>query len=111
MLAAPKPSKSGELIDLLRAAGVAFELTEQDHKALKGSRLSARQVAEVYCAIALGDFGDDWLRTRLSVTQAIKLWPGYQTRKDRPRPTSAFGRVLSMIGSELAPEEPYARSD
>jgi hypothetical protein len=89
-LAVPKPNKSGELIDLLRAAGVECELLEKHHAALKRTRLSAAEVAEVYIAIAEGRFGDDWLCDNVNVERAIAAWPNYQNRKlrgpRRPRP-------------------------
>jgi len=82
-LAVPKPNKAGDLIDLLRAAGVAFDLRPADFAAVKHSQRSAAEIAEVYVAIALGEFGDDWMSDRLNVAEAIKAWPGYQNRKGR----------------------------
>ena len=96
------PNKSGELIDLLREAGVAHDLTPKDHAALKRSGLSAAQVAEVYCAIARHEFGDDWLCKRLSVTKAIETWPGYANEQARgPRAggrESTGTKILRMYG-------------
>jgi hypothetical protein len=98
-----RPNKSGELIDLLRAAGVAHDLNPKDHAALKRSALSAAQVAEVYCAIARHEFGDDWLCKRLSVTRAIETWPGYANEKTRgphaaARRKSNGTQVLEVFG-------------
>jgi len=89
----PKPNKSGELMDLLRAAGVECLLLEKHHAALKRTRLSAAEVAEVYIAIAEGRFGDDWLCDNVNVERAIAAWPNYQNRKLRgPRPPSPRAR-------------------
>lgn len=97
-----RANKSGELIDLLRAAGVAHDLTPKDHAALKRSGLSAAQVAEVYVAIARHEFGDAWLCRRLSVSKAIETWPGYAN--EQARGPHAGGRestgtkILRMYG-------------
>ena len=110
-MAVPKPNKSGELIDLLRAAGVECELLEKHHAALKRTRLSAAEVAEVYIAIAEGRFGDDWLCDNVNVERAIAAWPNYQNRKlrgPRPRrgesPEAIAARVLggAMMGGRDA---------
>lgn len=100
---APKPNKSGELIDLLRAEGVPFDLTPQDHKNLRLSSRSAAEVAEVYCAISRDEFGDEWLQEHLSVTQAIKAWPGYQNRKTRGpgRPPPPRKRSESGVAGQM----------
>jgi hypothetical protein len=83
-----KPNKSGELMDRLRAAGVEFEFLEKHHAALKRTRLTAAQVAEVWVAIVEERFGDAWLCDHVNVERAIAAWPAYANRKARgPRPS------------------------
>lgn len=79
-----RPNKSAALIDLCRDADVPIEMAGQDHAALKRSQLTAAQVAEAYCAAFRGQWGDDWLRSNLSVHLVISRWAGYQANTVAP---------------------------
>jgi hypothetical protein len=86
--AAPKPDKAEELRALLMREDVPHDLTREDREALKASRLTAGQVAEVYLALSRGEHGDAWQLEHLSVREAIKAWPGYQARRRAPPPAT-----------------------
>ncbi len=98
----PKPNKSGELIDLIEAQSVPVAMTDADHSALKRAPMTAVQVAEVYVAIASGEYGDDWTQEHLSVQTAIKTWAAYENRKTAPRPAPRTnGRVYPGTGAVM----------
>jgi 5-methylcytosine-specific restriction endonuclease McrA len=88
-----KPGKLGEFIALVRAAGQDYETVPGDPKAVKESRLSAAQIAEVYVALAAGECGDPWMRDRLSARIAISAWNGYQASKRAPPKGRQNGRT------------------
>jgi len=94
----PKPVKMGAFIDAVQTADVAYTPSDADGRALKSTPLSALQVAEVYIAIARGDFGDDFLRDRLSARTAIGAWNGYETAQRAPPRVSPGGGVRSRSG-------------
>jgi hypothetical protein len=106
---APRPNRSAELIDLLRAAGVPFDLSARDHAAVKASRLTPRQIAAAYCAAYRGEWGDPWLRDNLCVRLAIERWAGYQARL-HGRPAGRLdGRApLTLVGADDADDDRFA---
>lgn len=79
--AGPAPTPSGRLIDLVRAGGATVTMRPQDHKALKDSGADPSLVAEAYCAIYHGRWGDDFCRRNLSVQFVIGRLAGYQATK------------------------------
>lgn len=91
--AAPKPNKSGEVIDLLKAAGLPHQLEKPDHQAIKASPLSPAQIVEAFGAVYHGQWGGEWLRTQnLNVQAVIKRYAGYLSWKERPAaPTNGTG--------------------
>jgi hypothetical protein len=93
---APKPNKSADLIDALRAADVPVEMTPRDHQALQKSSLTVAQVAEAYCAVYRGEWGDDWLQDNLAVHVVINRWAGYLASKTQPPPKRRGGPESSM---------------
>jgi hypothetical protein len=82
--AAPKPNKSGDVIDLLKAAGLPHQLEKADHQAVKASPLSPAQIVEAFGAVYHGQWGGEWLRQNLNVQAVIKRYAGYLSWKERP---------------------------
>lgn len=74
----PKPNRYGEVIDAIRATGLTYSPTDRDAKAVKLCPLEAGDIASCYRAIAAGEFGDDFMRRRLSVETAIGAFNAYQ---------------------------------
>ena len=106
---APKPTKSGELIDLVRAEGVPIEMQPRDHAALKKTALSPAQVSEAYCAAFRGEWGGEWLQENLSVQRVVERWAGYVANREaaaRPPPRKN-GRLTAVEAVQLwkAPQE------
>ena len=102
LTAAPKANKLAEFIDAIREQGsgeVPYEPSAVDGRALKDTKLTGTQVAEVYVAIALGRFGDSWLRDRLSVQTAVKSWNGYAVAKRSP-PKTARGAPVRVSADD-----------
>lgn len=80
-LAGTAPNKNAHVIDLIRAGGIEPSLTPQDHKAIKDTKLTPEQIAEVFAAIFTGAWGSNWMRENLTVADAIKRWNGYAASK------------------------------
>jgi hypothetical protein len=98
---ATRPNRSAELIDLLRAAGVPFDLSARDHAAVKASRLTPRQIAAAYGAAYRGEWGDPWLRDNLCVRLVIERWAGYQARLNGHPAALADGHgPLALVGAQ-----------
>lgn len=85
----PKPNRSAEVIDAIRALGQEPTMTERDHAAVKRSTAKPEVIAEVYCAVFRGDYGDDFMQRRLSVHEAIGWIDGYRSQKTNGLPKSA----------------------
>lgn len=81
-------TKSGQLIDLLKAADVPVTMRPQDHKALKDSGADPSLVAEAYGALFRGEWGDDFMRRSLSVQFVIGRLAGYEAWKRNPKPAT-----------------------
>ncbi len=90
-----RENKAARFIDLVREAGFEPTLQGRDLRELKHTQLTAEQVAEVYVAIASGEWGSDWMRDNLSPGDAIKRWNGYQARGNggRAKLTGRGGHV------------------
>lgn len=88
---APKPTRSGQLIDALKAADIPVTMRPQDHKALKDSGADPLLVAEAYGALFRGEWGDDFMRRSLSVQFVIGRLAAYQSWKRDPRPAQRNG--------------------
>jgi hypothetical protein len=91
---APGPSKSGEVIDLLRARSLPDALSARDHAAVKGTALTAGQIVEAFEAAFRGRWGDPWLHDNLCVRLVIERWAGYQARRSGGQAPRPFGRPL-----------------
>lgn len=91
--AVPKPNRSSAVIDAIRERGQEPNLTTRDHAAIKQSAAKPELIAEVYCAVFDGDYGDDHMQRRLSVHEAIGWIDGYRSWKTNGAPKAArFGR-------------------
>lgn len=88
--AAPKPDRVAEFIDAVRAGGLTEYIpTPADTKVLaKGNpRITPREAAEIYCAIAQRRFGDEHMREHLSAATAMNAVNAWRTRhRQPPRP-------------------------
>lgn len=102
----PKPNRSSQVIDAIRALGQEPNLTARDHAALKASAAKPELVAEVYCAVFRGDYGDPYMQRHLSVREAIGWIDGYRSWKTSgvPRPgrngTSEPRQTIDRTGVE-----------
>lgn len=74
----PKPNRSAEVIDALRAVGIEPTMTARDHAALKTSTAKPELVAEVYQAVFSGKYGDAYMQRHLTVHDAIGWIDGYR---------------------------------
>lgn len=84
-------TKSGRLIDALRARGIQVAMRPQDHRALKdATNVEPEDVAETYAAIHNGEWGDEKSHLYLTVQNAIGKVNGYKAFKANP---NAFRRV------------------
>ena len=72
-------NKNAAVIDAIRAAcgHDAAVLRPQDHKAIKDTVYTAEIIAEVYCAVFSGTYGDPYMQRRLSVVNVIGWVAGY----------------------------------
>lgn len=100
----PKPNKSAEVIDALRAASLPDALSARDHAAIKKTPLSAGQIVQAFGAVYRGEWGDDWLRDNLSVRVVIERWAGFAARRSgngrAQEPRSAVARELAELRAE-----------
>lgn len=79
---AHKENKLKRVIDLVRAQGFPCPVDrERDPKAVANSSATTDEIAETYCAIARGEFGDQWTRDRLSIRIATEKVAAYQIQK------------------------------
>lgn len=69
-------------IDALRELHSDVHLTPRDYAALKRSSTPPELIAETYDAVARGTWGDDFMRKRLSVHEAIEWANAYAARRD-----------------------------
>jgi hypothetical protein len=76
-----RPSKSAAVIDAFRAKHMEVVFSSRDHSAIKHSNAEPCMIAEVYDAVARGEYGDDFMRRRLSVHEAIEWINGYSEWK------------------------------
>lgn len=102
---APKVTRSGQLIDLLRADDVPVTMRPQDHKALKDSGADPALVAEAYGALFRGDWGDDFMRRSLSVQFVIGRLAAYESWKRNPRADSRRPNGPASTGSTALREQ------
>ena len=82
---APKPNRSGEVIDAIRAEGFEVETNIRDHAAVKKSSARPADIAAAYCAVLRGDWGDDWLVANLSIAAVVPRINGYLAWRDGVR--------------------------
>jgi hypothetical protein len=110
--AAPKPNKSGDVIDLLRAAGVPDVLSEADHRHIKTSRLSAAQIGEAYVAAFNGEWGGDWLQEHLNMANVLGRYAGYLAWKQRaPTPPRTNASTANGVVHQPNSLKPNRRPD
>lgn len=69
-------------LDALRELHSEVHLTPRDYAALKRSSAPPELIAETYDAVARGTWGDDFMRKRLSVHEAIEWANAYAARRD-----------------------------
>lgn len=67
-------------IEAFRALGVDPSMGPRDYAALKHSTAPPELIAEVFQAVQGGSYGDEFMRKRLSVHEAIEWVNGYQAR-------------------------------
>jgi hypothetical protein len=101
----PKPNRSAEVIDAIRALGQEPTMTARDHAAVKASAVKPELIAEVYCAVFRGDYGDPFMQRHLCVREAIGWIDGYRSWKSgaTPRPgksAQSEHRVIDRTGVE-----------
>jgi len=95
LAAAPKPNKSGEVIDRLRADALPDVLNKGDHAAIKACPLSPAQIVEAFGAAFRGEWGGDWLQENLNVQAVIRRYAGYLAWKQRPKGALRNGVMLN----------------
>lgn len=71
------PGVAAKVRDAFEVGGTAPVMTARDERALASYRASPELVVEVYDAIATGEYGNDYFRTRLSVCEVLKWINGY----------------------------------
>lgn len=107
--ATPKPNKYGDFIDALTEADVPYAPNERDARAVNKSRLTAAQIAECYLALARDEWGDGWMRDRLSAQTAANVYNAYLTFKTLPAarngrsrdaPPTALSRMKAVMDWE-----------
>jgi hypothetical protein len=69
------------VIEAFRALSGDVYLTPRDHAAIKRSDVPPELIAQTYDAVARGAWGDDFMRKRLSVHEAIEWANAYQARE------------------------------
>jgi len=65
--AAPKPNRYGEVLDALKAKGIAYQGTSRDAKAVKDCAAAPALIAEAYAAAAAGEWGGSVVLDNLSI--------------------------------------------
>lgn len=73
--------RNAEVIDAIRELGIKPTLAARDHSAIKATSADPTDIAEVYGAVYRGEYGDDFMRKRLSVHEAIGWIDGYRASK------------------------------
>jgi hypothetical protein len=73
-----KPTKIGQVIDLLRAADLPDALSPQDMRAIKGSGLEPEQLVACFGSLFRREWGSLWDWEHLDMAYAIRKWVPYQ---------------------------------
>ena len=73
-----KPTRIGQVIDLLRAADLPDALSPQDMRAIKGSGLEPGQLVACFGSLFLREWGSQWDWEHLDMAYAIRKWVPYQ---------------------------------
>jgi len=73
-----KPTKIGQVIDLLRAADLPDALSPQDMRAIKHSALEPEQLVACFGSLFLREWGSPWDWEHLDMAYAIRKWVPYQ---------------------------------
>lgn len=68
------------VVDALRGRGLEVAVSARDASAVKHSSAEPDSIAEVYDAVAHGKFGDDFMRKRLSIHEAVEWVNAYAQR-------------------------------
>lgn len=70
-----------QVIDLIRDADLEPNIRGQDAKAVKDCRAAPADIAATYVAIARGEFGDEFMLRKLSITTASAHVDGWRARQ------------------------------
>lgn len=105
------PTPGSQVIDLIVAAGLPKpSFGPRDGKALKDTGADPALVAEAYCALFRGAWGDDFMRRNLSVHFVVTRLGGYQAHKAKSstpeRRPSAPQRPRSASLEQLLATDP-----
>ena len=110
--AAPKPNKSGEVIDLLRDEELPDALSPRDHAAIKRSALSPTQIVTAFGAAFRGEWGNGWLRDNLAIWAVLDRYAGYQASlKGTPSRRAAPAKSASSRLDRIEEEQLGGRDD
>lgn len=90
-------TRSGRLLDALTAVDIPVTMRPQDHRALKDSGAEPELVAEAYATIFRGEWGDDFMRRRLTVQNVIGHLAGYQSWRREQAPAEHANGTASML--------------
>jgi hypothetical protein len=77
----PGNPRVAETIDAFRALRIDVSMSARDMSAIKHSDAPPQLIAEVYDAVARRVYGDDFMRKRLSVHEAVDWVNGYREQK------------------------------
>lgn len=82
----PQNGRSAAVIDAIRATGIEPTLTARDHAALKTSNAPPEVIAEIYCEVFNGRYGDAYQQRNLSVHELLAWIDGYRSFKTNGPP-------------------------
>ena len=84
------------MIDLLRERGLCDVLEDADHKAIKSTPLTPRQIVDAVQAVASGAWDNEWLRQNLTVQGVIRRYQGF-VASQQPSPPKLRREVVQRV--------------
>lgn len=89
-------TKTGDVVTRVKAEGIPITISSRDGKAIKDCNASAEQIAAAYVAAYRGTWGDEFIRSNLSVHLVVDRLAGFLASTNGRSPARAAGAFAFM---------------